>query len=369
MAIDPRPQRHKAARSRIYDPTSSAVAQVSTTGALKTAIPEALVDGDFSGSVLDAGIWTQTLVGTGSNTIGLGVASMKTGAAAGGAVKLVSVKQGLFTFGESFQFATGVYASDPIAGNIRRWGVMDKLEQNGMFFELSDNTFYVVSRRAGVDAKVNVADFNHDKTFVPTTKNAAYAIRYTDDRAIFQVNFLDEEIALHIMIDQDYSLIENYTLGLYFENTNVANDSDVEMRVRGGSLSILGSVPLSKLENLPVEIQGVPEITAHTRSTVSSVPDNTRVTVVTQAFVTDAFEKVIKISVSGSISAKYYLQLDTGSGYNDIDTRRATPEKNLEFNFSDAPFALNSGDSMRVQVEHFNTGVLEAFEGTIYGGA
>jgi hypothetical protein len=171
------------------------------------------------------------------------------------------------------------------------------------------------------------------------------------------------------MMDQEYSLIENYTLGLYFENTNVANATDVEMRVRGGSLSILGSVPLSKLENLPVEIQGVPEITAHTRSVVSSVADNTRVTVVTQAFVTDSFEKVIKISVSGSISAKYYLQLNTGSGYNDIDTRRATPEKNLEFNFSDAPFALNSGDSIRVQVEHFNTGVLEAFEGTIYGGA
>jgi hypothetical protein len=368
MAIDPRPQRHKAARSRLYDPGSSAEAQVSPTGALKTAIPEALVEGDFSGAAIDATVWTETLVGSGSNAIGMGVASMKTGAAASGSVKLVSVEQGIFTFGEAFQFSAGVYGNDPVDGNTRRWGVMDATEDNGLFFELSGGTFYVVSRRGGVDSKVEVVDFNHDKTFVPTTKNAAYVIRYTDDRAIFQVNDLDELETLHIMIDQDYSLIENYNLGLYFENVNDTNDTDVEMRVRGGSLSILGSVPLSKLASIPVDIQSTVEITYHKVGTATSVADNTRVTVVSQAFVTDSFEKLMKISVSGGIAGKYYLQLDTGSGFSDIDTRRAIIDKTTQFNFGNAPFSLSSGHTIRVQVEHFNTGNLEDFEGTIYGG-
>jgi len=368
MVIDPRPQRHKAARNRIYDPGSASEAQVSPTGSLKTAIPEALVEGDFSGSVIDTEVWTETLVGTGTNTIGLGVAATKTGASAGGAVKVVSLDQGIFTFGESFQFATGVYASDPIAGNIRRWGVMDALEINGLFFELSDNDFYVVSRRAGIDAKINVAVFNHDKTFLPTTKNAAYIIRYTDDRAIFQVNDLDELRTLHVAMDQDFALIENYNLGLYFQNTNVANATDVEMRVRGASLSILGSVPLSKLASIPVDIQSTVEITYHKAEEATSVADNTRVTVVTQAFVADTFEKVMKMAVSGSIRAKYYFQVDTGSGFTDIEPRRATPTPNLQFNFGDAPFALSAGHSVRIQVEHFNIGVLEDFEGVIYGG-
>ncbi len=368
MAVDPRPQRHQAARQRIYDPESSAVAQVAPTGALKTAIPEALIEGDFSGSTLDTTVWTETLTGSGSNTIDLGVAAMSTGAAASSSVKIVTVEQGIFTFGEAFQFSTGVYGNDPLDGNVRRWGVMDAAEANGLFFEMSDNTFYVVSRRDSVDSKVEVTNFNHDKTFVPTTKNAAYVIRYTDDRAIFQVNTRDELRTLHILIDQEYALIENYNLGLYFENANTTNDTDVEMRVRGGSLSILGSVPLSKLESIPVDIESLPTITFHNRDTATSVADNTRVTLVSQAFTATTFERLIKVSVSGSIAAIYHLQLDTGAGFSDIDTRRAIMNKSLEFNFTDAPFSLSTGHTVRVQVEHRNTGVLEDFEGTIYGG-
>jgi hypothetical protein len=366
MAIDPRPQRHKAARSRIYDPGSSTEAAVSPTGALRTAIPETLVEGDFSGSAIDALIWTETLVAPGTNTISLGVAAMKTGASAGGAVKIVSVEQGIFTFGEAFQFSTGVYGSDPIAGNIRRWGVMDALEANGLFFELSDDTFYIVSRRAGVDDKTEVSVFNHDKTFLPTTKNAAYNIRYTDDRAIFQVNFLDELITLHVKIDQDFALIENYNLGLYFENTNVANDTDIEMRVRGGSLSILGSVPLSKLDSLPVDIQS--GITYHKTDTAASVSDATRVTVVSDAFLADTLERINKIVGSGTSRGIWFLQLDTGSGFADIDEKRATPDKNVEFELTGG-FELLTGHSIRLQVEHRNTGVVESlFRGTVYGG-
>ncbi|MBW1672070.1 MAG: hypothetical protein JRJ45_00240 [Deltaproteobacteria bacterium] len=368
MAIDPRPQRHKAARSRIYDPGSSAEAQVSPTGALRTAIPETLLEGDFSGVVLDTDVWTETIVGSGTNTIGLGVASLKTGAAASSAVKIVTVEQGIFTFGEAFQFSTGIYGNDPVDGNTRRWGVMDAAEVNGLFFEMSGGTFYVVSRRAGVDSKVEVTVFNHDKTFVPTTKNAAYSIRYTDDRAIFQVNFLDEVVTLHVMIDQEYSLIENYNLGVYFENTNDTNDTDVEMRIRGGSLSILGSVPLSKLASIPVDIQSTVEITFHTTAKITSVADNTRTTIVTQAFVAESFEALMKISASGSIAGIYYLQVDTGSGFVDIDTRRAIMNKTALFDFTSAPFSLSLGHSVRLQVEHRNTGKLEAFEGTIYGG-
>ena len=363
MAIDPRPQRHKAARSRIYDPGSSAEALVSITGALKTAIPESLIEGIFTGSSLDIAVWAEATAGTGANTVDLGVASMSTGASAGGATKIVSVEQGISTFGETFEFSTGVYGNIPLAGNIRRWGVMDALELNGLFFEMSDEDFFVVSRRAGVDSKVSVAVFNHDKTFTPTTKNAMYVIRYSDDRAIFQVNDLDVLRTLHIMIDQDYSLIEEYELGIYFENTNVANTTDVEMRVRGGSLSLLGNIPLNKVTSAPVTVTGVAVITTFYEDSVTGVATSpATATIITQAFISGTFEKIMKIRVSGTNYAKYFFKVNGVT----VETLRTGPNLNETFEFSGAPYDLASGDTVTVTVEHFNVGTVD-FESTIYG--
>lgn len=365
MPNDPRPQRHKAARSRIYDPGSSAEALVSFTGSLKTSAPAALVEGDFSGIALDPLIWTESIVGTGSNTVGLGVVSMETGAAAGGSAKIVSVVQGISTFGETFEFSTGVYAGDPLAGNIRRWGVMDTLEANGLFFEMSDSSFYVVSRRAGVDTKVNVADFNHEKEFIPTEKNATYVIRYNDDRAIFQVNFLDELMTLHIMVDQDFALTETYLLGLYFENTNTINITDVEMRVRGGSLSLLGTIPLNKTPAVSVEVEGISIITFFQEDSAAGItPSPNEQTIVTQAYVALTFENVVLVEVSGTNYAKYRLKVNGVT----IATKRTGPALNVSFDFTGAPYSLSPGDSVTVTVEHFNVGNIDA-EATIFGYA
>ena len=118
---------------------------------------------------------------------------------------------------------------------------------------------------------------------------------------------------------------------------------------------------------LPVEVEGISVTKFNKPGTATSVPDNTRTTIVSESYIAGTFENLVILSVSGSITAKYYLQLDTGSGFTDIDVRRTSPDRNLQFDFTGAPYSLSSGDAVRVQVEHFNTGILEDFEATIYG--
>lgn len=44
------------------------------------------------------------------------------------------------------------------------------------------------------------------------------------------------------MTDSDYPLVDDLDLGLYFENTNSGNTTNVEMRVRGASTSVFGDL-------------------------------------------------------------------------------------------------------------------------------
>jgi hypothetical protein len=75
------------------------------------------------------------------------------------------------------------------------------------------------------------------------------------------------------------------------------------------------------------------------------------------------FENLTQVSVSGEDYAKFFITLN-GS---DIDIRRSGPDRNVEFNYTGAPYKLSLGDVVDIKVEHFNTGSLVDFDATIYG--
>jgi len=91
----------------------------------------------------------------------------------------------------------------------------------------------------------------------------------------------------------------------------------------------------------------------------TSVSDNTMTTLVTM--VANGYNRLVQISVSGTAYAKYLLYINSGLK----ETRRSGPERNLYFTYNH-PIRLNAGDVVDLKVIHYNTGLLENFEATIF---
>jgi hypothetical protein len=128
-----------------------------------------------------------------------------------------------------------------------------------------------------------------------------------------------------------------------------------------GKLKVGGTVT----DPVYVIVDGISVTDFSTNASVTNVPDNTKTTILTQAFSAGTFEKIAIVSVSGDDYAKYYLTING----TDIDIRRSGPDRNLQFDFTGAPFDLTTGDVVDIKVEHFNGGSLLDFDATIYGYA
>ena len=121
----------------------------------------------------------------------------------------------------------------------------------------------------------------------------------------------------------------------------------------------------SPLDPLYVVVQGISIITFNNYGSVTNVVDNTKTTIVSQAYSANAFENLVIVSVSGDDYAKYYLTVNG----TDIDIRRTGPDRNLTYDFTGSPLALAPGDIVDIKVQHFFVGSLLDFEATIYGYA
>lgn len=114
---------------------------------------------------------------------------------------------------------------------------------------------------------------------------------------------------------------------------------------------------------LPVTVEGISIINFNKIGAVIGIADNIRTTIVSQAYVAGVFENLVILGVSGTTTAKFYLRVNAI----DIDVRRTSPGRNLQFDFTGAPLSLALGDILDVQVEHFNISDVEDFDSTIYG--
>jgi len=113
---------------------------------------------------------------------------------------------------------------------------------------------------------------------------------------------------------------------------------------------------------LYVIVQGISVITYNNNGAVTNIPDNTKTTILTQSYVAGTFENLVIVSVSGDVYAKYYLTVNG----TDIDIRRSGPDRNLQFDFTGAPYSLTAGDIVDIKVEHYENKLYD-FEATIYG--
>lgn len=94
---------------------------------------------------------------------------------------------------------------------------------------------------------------------------------------------------------------------------------------------------------------------------VTGVTDGTLTTIVT--YTAPATMRVSRISVSGTLYAKYQLFFNTVL----IETQRSGPERSLNFDFN-LPLAMVASDILDVKVTHYQIANLGDFESTIYGG-
>lgn len=128
---------------------------------------------------------------------------------------------------------------------------------------------------------------------------------------------------------------------------------------------IRGDITATVDSSVPVVIEGISLTNFSTNAGVTSVADNVKTTILTQAYVAGTFENLAIISVSGDDYAKYYFTLNG----TDIDIRRSGPDRNLQFDFTGAPYELVTGDIIDIKVEHFVVGELYDFDATFYGYA
>lgn len=208
------------------DASSGTEAHVSHFGVLKAGPTIPVLKGNFPGSSLDRVQWDEIIISGGSTTVADGVAKLQTGTKAG----QVTVYQ------------SGVYAGVGVADNVRIWGLMDRAENNGLYFKWNGTTFQVVAKKGGTETAVNQTSFSGESDWSPIAANNTFRIEYSAGRALFFRASGGKKVLLHAMVDGDLPLVDDLDLGLYYENTNSGNTTDVELRVRGASSSVWGSL-------------------------------------------------------------------------------------------------------------------------------
>ncbi len=114
---------------------------------------------------------------------------------------------------------------------------------------------------------------------------------------------------------------------------------------------------------LPVTVEGISIINFRKFGAITSIADNVKTTIVSATYLAGTLENLVIGAVSGTTMAKYFLTI---AGV-DIDIRRTSPGRNLQFDFTGAPISLVTGDIVDLKVIHFNVGVFEDFDATLYG--
>lgn len=224
------------------DPSSNHRAHVSHFGVLKAGPTVPVFKGNFPGSSLDLVQWEEVALNSASITVADGMAQMACGTNTAGSVTLRSRLNGRFEAGQVTVFQSGVRVGTGLANNVRIWGLMDQSQQEGLYFKWNGTTFQVVARKGGTETAVNQASFNGETDWSPVDQNTTYRIEYSAGRAIFYRASGGLKVLLHQMVDTAAPLVNDLDLGVYYENTNSGNTTDVSMYIRGSSSSVWGSL-------------------------------------------------------------------------------------------------------------------------------
>lgn len=214
---------------------------VSPFQSLKTSEAN-LLQGFPFGASLDTNMWTQ-IAGGGSVTVANSIATLDTTGGANASAFLFHKNKAVFYPAHNNQFTAGIRLSNTgTADNLRAWGLFDG--NNGLFFQLAGTTPLVVVRSAGSDN--NISSFNGPKAFVIDTDFHVYDIVYSQG----SVFFYQDRGLIHSESAASGALVADPHLPLSFANVNInGSTANVELFVRGGSISRLGPLHMQELQN------------------------------------------------------------------------------------------------------------------------
>ena len=228
--------------TKLWDYASGHSQHVSHFGVAKSGPTIPVLKGNFAGTSLDPVLWTSTFANGGNVAVQQGYAAVNTSADAAGSVILRSVGKGRFEAGQVTVWQSGVYAGDGVANNVRRWGLGNAAGTEGLYFKWNGTAFQVVAKKNNVETVVEQADFSDETSWVPTAANNTFRIEYSAGRALFYRARAGHKVLLHEMVRSDEPLVNDLDLGMFYENTNTGNTSDVTMRLRGASISVWGDL-------------------------------------------------------------------------------------------------------------------------------
>jgi hypothetical protein len=121
-----------------------------------------------------------------------------------------------------------------------------------------------------------------------------------------------------------------------------------------------GELTVTISDSVPIRTTSGEPVTAVAVGAQTNVSDTTQVTVAT--LTANGTNRLVQIVCSGTGYAKYQIYINSVLK----ETKRSGPDRNVVFLY-DHPIDLNAGDVVDIKAIHYNTGVQEDFEATIYG--
>jgi hypothetical protein len=205
---------------------------------MRVVTPYRLVGSTFSGSTLDTNFWTSGS-GSGSSVVANGHVTVTTGSLANGGTSLQSVRSGRYIGSNSNRARMVIRISDTgSANNVRRWGAFTTTD--GCFFELSETTFKVVTRKTGVDTPVASGSFNGQwgSTYTLDTNVKTWEIYWNNSKVFFTTG----GHVIHTVSANTTTWSDTTTLPLRFENNNFGSSTSVlQLGIRSATITRLGN--------------------------------------------------------------------------------------------------------------------------------
>lgn len=211
------------------------------------ALPLYKLVGDvFFDGVIDAGVWTTTLVGSGNAVANGGQLVMTTGATANSSSHVRSVHIGRFTGLAPNKCRILLQCPDGgTANNTRRWGIGNATD--GAYVDITGTTVSCYTKKGGVDtlrATAGTMNGQFGKTFTMGTNSHFFEI-ICQPR---QVVWLADNKIIHTFSASASTWTESLHLPLFFENFNFnGSTTNVSLQVRLGVLARFG-IPQTQVD-------------------------------------------------------------------------------------------------------------------------